>query len=51
MLVAAFVVHGGDPWRDKELAIMYFVIYLVILVAGPGRFSIDRKVFQKNGEG
>ncbi len=51
MLVAAFVVHGGDPWRDKELAIMYFIIYLVILIAGPGRFSIDRMVFQKNGEG
>ena len=41
MLVAVFVVHGGDPWAKKELALLYAVPFLTILLTGPGRFSID----------
>ncbi len=51
MLVAAFVIHGNDPWARQEFALMYFLIYLGILIAGPGRYSIDRMVFRKNGNG
>lgn len=41
MLVAAFVVHGGDPFGDKESALLFGTAYLVILLMGPGRYSLD----------
>ena len=31
MLVAAFVVHGADPFKDKESALVYFAIYLSLI--------------------
>ncbi len=43
MLVAAVVVHGADPLAKKELALLYAVIFLVIILLGPGKYSIDRK--------
>lgn len=51
MLVATFIVHGAGPWATQEVAFVYFLIYLVILIAGPGKYSVDRKVVQKNGNG
>ena len=41
MGVAAFVVHGGDPLGDKELALMYFVCFSCVAFLGPGRWSLD----------
>jgi len=41
MLVAAFVVHADDPFKKKELALMYLSAYSVLLLTGPGRFSLD----------
>ena len=43
MLVAAFIVHGSDPFQKKELAILYALGFLVILIGGPGKFSINKK--------
>lgn len=50
MLIAALVIHAPDPWPRKELAVAYLLIYLVILISGPGKYSIDRRIFQKNGD-
>ena len=41
MGVAAFVVHGGDPLGDKELAIMYCVSFVAVAALGAGRWSLD----------
>ncbi|MFK7991402.1 MAG: DoxX family protein, partial [Sandaracinaceae bacterium] len=41
MLVAAFIVHGDDPWARKELALVYAVPALTLLLTGPGRLSVD----------
>jgi putative oxidoreductase len=52
MLGAKFTAHAGDPWinpggRSFELASVYFLIALTILLAGPGAWSLDAKLFGK----
>jgi len=44
MLVAAFVVHGSDPFGKKELALMYFAIYLSLFFLGSGKYSVDNSI-------
>lgn len=41
MLVAAFIAHGSDPFGKKELALLYLLIYITILVTGSGKYSVD----------
>jgi putative oxidoreductase len=44
MLGAAFVAHANDPFSKKELALAYALAALVVLVAGPGRYSVDARL-------
>lgn len=46
MAVAAFIVHGGDPFGDKEMAILYMAMFLVLAITGGGKFSADHKIKQ-----
>jgi putative oxidoreductase len=41
MLVAVLVAHGSDPFEKKELALHYLLVYVVILVCGAGKYSLD----------
>ena len=41
MLVAAFVVHGADPFAKKEFALLYAIPFFALVLTGPGRFSLD----------
>lgn len=41
MLVAVFIVHGGDPVSDRELGIFYLLVYLALFFSGPGKYSVD----------
>ena len=41
MLVAAFIVHGDDPFSKKELAIFYAVGFTVIALLDGGAYSVD----------
>jgi putative oxidoreductase len=43
MLGAAFIVHGGDTFSKKELALAYALVAAVLLVTGPGRHSLDAR--------
>jgi putative oxidoreductase len=43
MFVAAVIHHSADPFGDKEKALLFLVIFIVIFLVGPGRFSIDKK--------
>lgn len=47
MAVISFMVHAGEAFSDKELALMYLVAYIIILAAGGGRFSIDHYLYYK----
>lgn len=48
MIIALFVVHAADPWKVKELAAIYLTVYAVIFITGPGKFSLDAKLFGNN---
>ena len=41
MSVIIFIVFGSDPIGKKESGILYLLIYLILLVAGSGKFSLD----------
>lgn len=43
MAVAGLIFHDADPFGKKELALIYFVIFIVIFLLGPGKYSVDRK--------
>lgn len=41
MLVAVLIVHAADPFAAQELGLLYLLGYLVLLLLGGGRFSLD----------
>ncbi|MCK0110033.1 DoxX family protein [Flavobacteriaceae bacterium S0825] len=43
MLVAFFFVHLDDPFGKQEKALLYLMAFLVIFLAGPGKYSVDGK--------
>jgi putative oxidoreductase len=45
--VAYFIVHGGDPFADKEKAFLFLIAYITIFLAGSGRFSMDHLLGKK----
>jgi putative oxidoreductase len=44
MLVAAFMVSAHQPFAARELALLYATGYLTLLLAGGGRFALERVV-------
>ncbi len=44
MFVAAFIVHGGDPLKKMEMALLYLVPYMVLMFSGAGRYSVDEYI-------
>ena len=44
MMVAAFMIHGDDPFQKKELALFYGATYLTLIFTGAGKFSADAKL-------
>jgi len=42
MLVAAFIIHGDDPWSKKEFALIYGLGFLAIGLIGNGKFAIEK---------
>lgn len=48
MSTAVFVAHSSDPFARKELALVYLLIYLFLLVTGSGKFSVDYLISRKS---
>lgn len=44
MAVAAVLVHADDPWRRKELALVYLLLFLGFVFSGAGSYSMDAKL-------
>ena|SRR5215831_4789241 len=47
MAIAAFVVLGGHPWADQELAVAYLVPFAALAFTGAGRYSMDAVVVER----
>ena len=41
MLVAAFIVHGDDPYQRQEFALLFGFSYLLLIFTGPGKYAVD----------
>ncbi len=47
MLVAALIVHAPDAFMRKELPLLYAAIYLVLIITGAGKYSVDQLISKK----
>ena len=43
--VAGFIQHVDDPWGKRELAFLFAVPFLALLFTGPGRYSLDARLW------
>ncbi len=43
-IVIVFVAHANDPFGKKELPLLLMVIYIVLLILGSGKYSVDRAI-------
>lgn len=41
MAVAVFKIHAADPWAKKELALLYLACFIVIFLAGGGKYTLQ----------
>ena len=41
MLVAAFITHLGDGIQKQEKALLYLLVYILLIIKGSGKFSLD----------
>jgi len=44
MLVAAFIIHGDDPFSKKEFALIYAIPFIALFFTGAGDYSIDNRL-------
>jgi putative oxidoreductase len=44
MAVAGLIHHAADPFGGKEKPLLFLVIFVVLLLTGGGKYSLDRKL-------
>ena len=44
MVIAGFVVHGADPFEKREMPLIYLSVYLLLMVIGAGKISVDHMI-------
>lgn len=45
--VISFVVHSGATFSDREMALLYLSVYLLLIAFGPGKFSVDGMITKR----
>lgn len=48
MAVAGFHVHSGDPFSNREMALLYLVVFIFLLITGAGKFSLDHMIAKRS---
>jgi putative oxidoreductase len=48
MATVVFIVHGGDAFGDRELPLLYLSTFVVLLITGPGKYSLDKRILRKS---
>ena len=41
MLIAVLLIHAADPFVKQEMGIHYLVGYIILLITGSGKISLD----------
>ncbi|WP_292010584.1 DoxX family protein [Chryseobacterium sp.] len=44
MIIAAFVAHGADPFKEKEMSLLYLSVYLLLMAYGAGKIAVDHLI-------
>jgi putative oxidoreductase len=47
MLVAAFIRQAGDPFGERELALLFGAVAALFIFAGSGRFGLDALLLRR----
>ncbi|MFD2601062.1 DoxX family protein [Flavobacterium suzhouense] len=47
MAIIVFVVHAPDGFEKQELPGLYLTIYVLLLITGSGKYSIDHLIYKK----
>ncbi|RDI11162.1 DoxX family protein [Flavobacterium sp. AG291] len=47
MAIIVFVVHAPDGFEKQELPGLYLAIYVLLLITGSGKYSIDHLIYKK----
>lgn len=50
-LVIIFIAHGDDPFGRKELPLLYLISFVTLFLTGPGKLSLDGKLFGSTRSG
>ncbi len=50
-LVIVFHAHADDPFSKKEMPVHYMVSYFILLVAGSGKYSVDKLISNRYSPG
>ncbi len=45
MFIAFFVVHNNSTFKEKEISLIYALVYLIIFISGSGKISLDYLFF------
>jgi putative oxidoreductase len=48
MLVAVFYIHAVDSFNKQELGIHYLLAYVLLLITGAGKYSLDHLLQRKS---
>ena len=47
MAVITFFVHANSGFDKQELPLVYLLVFIVLLLLGPGKISLDGKILKK----
>ncbi|EPR65175.1 hypothetical protein ADICYQ_5708 [Cyclobacterium qasimii M12-11B] len=47
MAVITFIVQSGGGFEKQELPMIYLLVFIVLLLLGPGKISLDGKILKR----